>query len=132
MRSLSAGDARPHEEDSAAIVGQLQALLRDARARLTAPTWQNLDECRRRLDQAADALRRLGTVTPTGDRKRDLALRTRLQDLRAEISRVAVLLDGAAAFHAGWMRQAASMVAGYTAGGTPAPPETGRRLWMEV
>ena len=126
------GGARPGKAKPLEAVAQLHGLLRDARSRLTAPTPENLEECQRRLEQAADMLRRVQTTTPSGDRQRDLAVRSRLQGLRAEISRVAVLLDGAAAFHAGWMQLAASMATGYTADGTPAAPETGRRLWMEV
>jgi len=99
---------------------------------LTAPTVETVDECRTRLEETADALVRLRTALPSHDRKKDAALRALLLSLRAEINRVALLLDSAAAFHAGWMRRAASMAGGYTDRGTPSPTDAGRRLWTEV
>jgi hypothetical protein len=61
-----------------------------------------------------------------------VALAGPLASLRAEIGRVAMLLDSAAAFHVGWMHLAACMMSGYTADGTPAAPETGRRVSLEI
>jgi hypothetical protein len=43
-----------------------------------------------------------------------------------------MLLDSAAAFHAGWMQRAGSMVSGYTDKGTPALPEGRRRVILEI
>jgi len=122
----------PQLPDPAVTVNRLHAMVRDARSLLVAPTPENLDECRRRVDQAVNLLRQLQTDLPSGDLKRDSSLRAPLGELRAEIARLHILLDGAAAFHTGWVRLAASMVAGYTADGTPGQPEPARRVWMEV
>lgn len=118
--------------DPSATVKQLQERVRQARAQLISPTPENLDECRRRLDEAVNQLRQLQTLLPSGDFRRDSSLRAPLGELRAEIARLNILLDGAAAFHTGWVRLAASMVAGYTADGTPGQPEPARRVWLEV
>jgi hypothetical protein len=118
--------------DPEATVKQLQDAIRQARAQLISPTPENLDECRRRVDEAVNVLRQLQTGLPTGDFRRDSSLRAPLGKLRAEIARLNILLDGAAAFHTGWVRLAASMVAGYTADGTPGQPEPERRVWLEV
>jgi hypothetical protein len=118
--------------DPSATVKQLQETVRQARAQLISPTSENLDECRRRVDEAVNRLRDLQTVLPSGDFRRDSSLRAPLGDLRAEIARLNILLDGAAAFHTGWVRLVASMVAGYTADGTPGQPEPARRVWLEV
>jgi hypothetical protein len=124
--------SQPKAADPEAAVRQLQAMVRKARMRLTAPTIENLDDCRGRLEQAIGLLRQLQTGLPSGDPKRDAALRAPLGELRAEIARVNILLDGAAAFHTGWVRLAASMVAGYKADGNPAQPESIRNVWLEV
>jgi hypothetical protein len=124
--------AKPPEGDAAAAVRQLHAMVRDARMRLTAPTVENLDDCRRRLDEAAEAFGKLQAALPSRDPKHDAALSAPLGALRAEIARVAILLDGAAAFHTGWMRRAACMVSGYGADGTPAQPEARRRVLLEI
>ena len=118
--------------DPSTTVQHLQETVRQARAQLTSPTPENLDECRRRLDEAVNLLRRLQTTLPSGDFRRDSSLRAPLGELRSEIARLNTLLDGAAAFHTGWVRLAASMVAGYTADGTPGQPEPARRVWLEV
>jgi len=125
------GDS-PQLLDPVATVKQLQETVREARAQLVSPTPENLDECRRRVDQAVNLLRQLQTGLPSGDFRRDSSLRAPLGELRAEIARLNILLDGAAAFHTGWVRLAASMVAGYTADGTPGQPEPARRVWLEV
>jgi hypothetical protein len=121
-----------HTADPAAVVRQLQAVVRDAGTRLTAPTIENLDDCRRKLEEAAAVLSQLQTGLPGGDRKRDAALAVPLGALRTEIARLTILLDGAAAFHTGWVRLAGSMVSGYTADGNPAPPEARSRVVVEV
>jgi hypothetical protein len=118
--------------DPSATVKQLQETVREARAQLISPTPENLDECRRRVNEAVNQLRDLQTALPSGDFGRDSSLRAPLGELRAEIARLNILLDGAAAFHTGWVRLAASMVAGYTADGTPGQTEPARRVWLEV
>jgi hypothetical protein len=118
--------------DPVTSVRQLLAVVHEAGTRLAVPNAQAINECRDRLDEAAELLQNLGIAMPGGDRKRDAALRSLLKALRVEVNHVAILLDSAAAFHAGWMYRAASMVAGYTAGGSPALPEAGRRLWLEA
>jgi hypothetical protein len=111
-----------------AVVRRLHAMVREARALLIDPTAGNVDDCGRRLDEVASALRKLLAGLPDGGQKHQLALAS----LRAEIGRVAMLLDSAAAFHMGWMHRAACMVSGYTANGTPATPETARRVSLEI
>ncbi len=118
--------------DHVASVQQLQGMVRDARMLLTEPVVANLDDCRSRLEEAVQALRQLQASLPGGNFRRDAALRGPLGALRAEIARLGILLDNAAAFHAGWVQLAASMVAGYTADGTPGQPEPSRSVWLEV
>jgi len=118
--------------DPAATVKRLQETVREARAQLISPTPENLQECRWRVDEAVNTLRQLQTALPSGDLHRDASLRMPLGELRAEIARLNILLDGAAAFHTGWVRLAASMIAGYTADGTPGQPEPARSVWLEV
>lgn len=126
----AAADVQP--PDPASIVSRVQEMVRDARALTVAPSSENLNECRRRVDEAVNVLRQLQSGLPSGDVKRDSSLRAPLGELRSEIARLHTLLDGAVAFHAGWVRLAASMVAGYTADGTPGQVEPQRRVWMEV
>jgi hypothetical protein len=134
--SATSGAPRFRENLSGAepadIVRQLHAMVREARVPLTAPTVENLDDCRRRLDEAAGELRRLQASLPGTDPESDAALAAPLAALRSEIARVATMLDGAAAFHVGWIRLAARLVSGYTADGTPAAPESARRVLAEV
>lgn len=118
--------------DPTTTVKQVQEMVRNARALLVDPTPDNLNECRRRVDEAVNVLRQLQTNLPSGDLKHDSSLRAPLGELRSEIARLHVLLDSAAAFHTGWVRLAASMVAGYTAGGEPGKTEPTRRFWVEV
>jgi hypothetical protein len=115
-----------------AVVGQLHAKVREARAQLIDPTAGNVDDCRGRLEEVASALRKLLAGLPNSTHKHHVALAEPLASLRAEIGRVAMLLDSAAAFHVGWMHLAACMMSGYTADGTPAAPETARRVSLEV
>jgi hypothetical protein len=118
--------------ESTAVAGRLHAMVREARAQLIDPTAGNVDDCRRRLDEVAGALRKLLAGLPNSGQKHHVALIAPLASLRAEIGRVAMLLDSAAAFHLGWMHMAACMMSGYTADGTPAAPETRRRVSVEV
>jgi hypothetical protein len=118
--------------DNMATAQRLQRVVADARQLLTEPTVENLNECRSRLEGAVKELQQLQTTVPSGNFRRDAALRAPLGSLRTEIARLTILLDGAAAFHTGWVRLAASMAAGYTAAGTPGEPEPNRSLWLEV
>jgi hypothetical protein len=120
------------KHNPAAVVRELCATVREVRTLLTSPTAETLDACRMRLEEAVQALGRLQSSLPSGDSSRDGALAAHLASLRTEIGGVQILLDGAAAFYSGWMRLAASMFSGYTANGSPAPPETGRRVLVEV
>jgi hypothetical protein len=124
-------DGGPTPEPTA-VVGQLHAMVRAARAQLIDPTAGNVDDCRGRLDEVASALRKLLAGLPNSGQKHHVALVGPLASLRAEIGRVAMLLDSAAAFHVGWMHLAACMMSGYTADGTPAAPETRRRVSLEI
>jgi len=118
--------------EPAAIIRQLRAMVHDARAPLIDPTAGNLDKCRERLDEVAGALQKLLAGMPGSEPRHNVALAAPLASLRAEIGRVAMLLDSAASFHVGWMHMAACMVSGYTANGTPATPEPSRRVSLEV
>ncbi len=126
------GSAPVQPIDHLAAVNELQHVVRGARMLLTEPTVANLNDCRGRLEEVVKGLNQLQTNLPGGNFKRDAALRAPLGTLRADIARLTILLDGAAAFHTGWVRLAASMVAGYTADGTPGKPEPSRSLWLEV
>jgi hypothetical protein len=126
------GPPPAQSSDRLADVQRLQEDVRAARALLTEPTVANLNDCRGRLEGAVNGLRELQTSLPSGNFGRDAALRAPLGALRAEIARLTILLDGAAAFHSGWVRLAASMVAGYTAEGKPGEPEPSRSVWLEV
>jgi len=117
--------------EPAALIRQLRAAVCEARAQLIYPTAGNLDECRERLNEVASALRTWLAGLPGSEPKR-MELAEPVAALRAEIGRVAMLLDSAAAFHMGWMHMAACMVSGYTANGTPATPEPSRRVSLEV
>ncbi|HXI40129.1 MAG TPA: hypothetical protein VNH83_09125 [Bryobacteraceae bacterium] len=123
-------DVPPSEPASA--IQQLHAMVHAAQEKLIDPTAGNVDACRERLDEVLSALRILVAGLPGGEPKRKAALAKPLAALRAEIGRVAMLLDSAAAFHMGWMHMAACMVSGYTANGTPATPEPSRHVSLEV
>jgi hypothetical protein len=113
-------------------VAHFQRVVRHASQLLTEPTVVNLDDCRGRIEEAVIAMHRLQASMPSGNFKQDATLRRALGGLRADITLLTILLDGAAAFHSGWVRLAASMVAGYTAAGTPGQPELSRSVWLEV
>jgi len=130
-RVANAGAPAAHL-DPPATIDQLQGMVRNARAQLVSPTPERLEDCRSNVEEAANLLRQLQSRLPSGNFRNDAALRAPLGALRAEIARLNILLDGAAAFHTGWVRLAASMVAGYTADGTPREPEPARRVWLEV
>ena len=118
--------------EPAVIVRQLHAIVSAAKQPLLDPTAGNLDDCRRRLETVAGELRTLLAGLPESEPKRKAALAEPMRALSAEIGRVAMLLDTAAAFHTGWMHMAARMVSGYTANGMPATPEPSRRVSLEV
>ena len=118
--------------EPAVVIGQLHAMVREAGMQLIDPTADNVDNCGGRLDEVANALRKLLAGLPNAGQEHNVALAEPLASLRAEIGRVAMLLDTAAAFHMGWMHRAACMVSGYTADGMPATPETARRVSLEI
>ena len=77
--------------DPSATVKQLQEKVRQARAQLISPTPENLDECRRRVDEAVNQLRDLQTALPSGELRPRLiaaraAWRTTRRDRPAEHS----------------------------------------------
>jgi hypothetical protein len=127
-----AGTHKATPSQAVAAVRQLHTVVRDARQRITSPTIENLDYCRCRMDEAAGAFKQLQSSLLAAGRKPDAALSASLGALRAEIARLGILLDSAAAFHAGWMQRAGSMVSGYTAKGTPALPEARNRVILEI
>ncbi len=118
--------------DHAEAVAALQSVMRDARLQLTQPTVENLDACCERLNEAASALRQLQTELPAADRRATAELSFALKDLRAEIARFCILLDGAASFHTGWMRLARCIASGYTATGLPATAQATPRVLLEI
>jgi hypothetical protein len=118
--------------DQMGAVAHFQRAVRHASQLLTEPSVANLDDCRGRIEQTVIAMHRLQAGLPSGNFKQDATLRRALGCLRADITLLTILLDGAAAFHSGWVRLAASMVAGYTAAGTPGQPELSRSVWLEV
>lgn len=128
-------EARPNRAEPSnqtAAVERLQNIVREARALLTDPTAENLNICRSQLEEAVKGLHDVQANLSSGNFKRDAALRAPLGTLRTEIAQLTILLDGAAAFHSGWVRLAASMVAGYTADGSRGEPEPTRSVWLEV
>lgn len=131
-RGSDSGRVPAQPFDPMGSVQHLQGMVRDARALLTDPTVANLNDCRSQLEETVQALRQLQTSLTSGNFRRAATLRAPLGTLRAEIARLSILLDSAAAFHAGWVQLAASMVAGYTAKGTPGQPEPSRSVWLEV
>jgi hypothetical protein len=118
--------------ERAELVREVSAIVREARARLTAPTVENVDSCRSLIEQAIHAVDKLQKSLPSGSPWRDKDLAALLGALRTEIAGVQILLDGAATFYTGWTRLASSMASGYTADGNPAPSETTRRVLLEV
>jgi hypothetical protein len=127
---VAANQIKPSQAVVAVL--QLHTVVRDGRQRLTSPTIENLDYCRCRMDEAANGFRQLQASLATVGRKPDAVLSSSLAALRAEIARVGILLDSAAAFHTGWMQRAGSMISGYTAKGTPDMPENRRRVILEI
>jgi len=113
-------------------VRELHAIVGEVRTLLTNPTAESLDACRTRLEEAVQALGRLQSSLASRDSSPDRAMASQLAALRTEIAGIQILLDSIAAFYTGWMRLAASMVSGYTANGSPATPETGRRVLVEA
>lgn len=129
--SHSASDRLLHA-DADAEMRQLHSLLREAQARAIDPSLENLNACHSRLNLAVDHLRNLQTDIARDKTKCDAAVYGPLRALRAEIIRVAILLDSAAAFHSGWLCLSRSLAAGYSADGTPAQLEPTPRMALEI
>jgi hypothetical protein len=118
--------------DLAADIRRLQQLLHEAHAQVIDPSVVNLDACDSRLRQAASELRHLQMAIPCDKTKCDSAISGQLRELRSEITRVAILLDSAAAFHTGWLCVSRSLASGYSADGTPAQLEPTHRVALEI
>src|SRR6476659_1186839 len=96
--SVPASD-RPLSGDLAANIRQLHILLQESHARVIDPSVENLNACHSRLNQAVDELRHLQVAIARDKTKCNSAVTGPLGALRSEITRVAILLDSAAAFH---------------------------------
>lgn len=118
--------------DPVAMVAQFLGKVREARGILSNPTADNLDECRRKLDVVAAEFQQSQALFPNVDLSGRTVLAAELGKLRAEIMRIAILLDGASGFYRGWIRLVGSMASGYTASGTPAPLETRGQVLLEI
>jgi hypothetical protein len=118
--------------DLAADIRRLQQLLHEAHEQVIDPSVANLDACDLRLNQAAYQLRHLQMAIPHDRTKCDAAIAGQLRGLRSEITRVAILLDSAAAFHTGWLCVSRSLASGYSADGTPAQLEPTHRVALEI
>jgi hypothetical protein len=129
--SVPASD-RPLSGDLAANIRQLHILLQESHARVIDPSVENLNACHSRLNQAVDELRHLQVAIARDKTKCNSAVTGPLGALRSEITRVAILLDSAAAFHSGWLCLSRSLVAGYSADGSPAQLEPTPRVALEV
>ena len=123
---------QPLNADLAADVSRLHSLLHEAHADVIDPSVENLNACHSRLNHAADQLRHLQMAIARDKTKCDSAVSGPLRALRSEITRVAILLDSAAAFHTGWLCLSRSMTAGYSADGTPAQLEPACRVALEI
>jgi len=123
---------QPPHADLAADILRLHSLLREAIAKVIAPSIEDLNDCHSRLNHAADQLRQLQMAIARNKTKCDASLSGPLRALRSEITRVAILMDSAAAFHTGWLCLSRSLASGYSADGTPAQLEPTRRVALEI
>ena len=96
------------------------------------PTPEHLDQAAELLAQAMERLA-IGRATATGPAPyaRPARRREDLRQLRAVVIRARRLLEAAARFHAGWVRCAGAMCAGYTRSGQPGAVEHASRLWAQ-
>jgi hypothetical protein len=129
--SIPASD-RPLSGDLAADIRYLHSLLQEARARVIDPSVENLNACQSRLNQAVEELRHLQAAITRHKTKCDSTVTGQLGALRSEITRVAILLDSAAAFHSGWLCLCTSLAAGYSASGTRVQLEPTPRVALEI
>jgi hypothetical protein len=123
---------QPLNRDLAADIRRLHCLLQEAHADVIDPSIENLNACDCRLNHAADQLRQLQMGIARDRTTRDASLSGSLGALRSEITRVAILLDSAAAFHTGWLCLSSSLASGYSADGSPAQLEPTPRVALEI
>ena len=123
---------QPPNTELAADILRLHSLVREAIAKVVAPSIENLNDCHFHLNHAADQLRRLQMAVARSKTKCDASLAAPLGSLRSDITRVAILMDSAAAFHTGWLCLSRSLASGYSADGTPAPLEPTHRVTLEI
>ena len=95
---------------------------------LRAPSPAALDRCSTAIE-AAIARMVLWRAGGRGVTVQPSAFEEAVQ-MKAALRRAASLLKTASDYHAGWGRIAATMTAGYAAGGAPAPAPRGRRVSM--
>lgn len=104
--------------------------LRRAHSRLEDPSVEQVDQCRRELEEAVALLQGVPDLLPAGHRVSRVRFLAAAQGVRRELVRVRALLESAAAFHLGWRNLRASLVSGYTAQGVPAAlPGSPRVSW---
>ena len=117
----------------AAIVEQLAAVrvtLDQACERLTSPSAEALDRCSGDLESAA---RQLSEWQPLlGAQTGNAAALEEAWRVRNSYLRARRLIQGAAAFHANWMRLRGAMSGGYTPTGEPVPALQGSRICLQA
>ncbi len=103
------------EEDP---IRQAQAAVDAARMLLLAPSLKSINASALQLERVATLL----TAVQAGLRVRPAqpGVAKKLANLGHSLGRVALLLENAAAFQAGWSQQLALTLGGYTAAGEPA------------
>ncbi len=114
-------------------LGQAQAAAESARRLLVFPSVANLDQSRSHLEQACASLKELARTSDPSAAGRGSDMIARLRALQLTGRRVAVLVEGAASFQAGWLRVVSDLAAtgGYTPEGQPAPQLAPRSLSIE-
>jgi hypothetical protein len=107
---------QPTPEEKLDSVG---ATLAQAVRLLSTPSPPALDRSEALLIEARDLLESASGDTRFTDPRSRQRLRGRLEELQGRLRNLAVLLDSAMGFHAGWIRVKNSLAGGYTAQGEP-------------
>ena len=101
-------------------------------ALLIEPTPKHLDQSAELLAQAVERLAICRVPAPGPVPAAGPARHTQdLRQLRAVVIRARRLLEAAAHFHAGWVRCAGALCAGYTRSGQPGALEHASRVWAQ-
>ncbi|MBI1789675.1 MAG: hypothetical protein HYR60_19245 [Acidobacteria bacterium] len=102
--------------DPATSLATARSMLESAEQLLIQPTARALQEFEQRLATAAELLRRVQSCLTPGDS----ALLDSALQLRQTASRVALLLERAGEFHAGWLARLTELLGDYSALGRQA------------